>query len=223
MLQVVSIQRQTKGLKKDIVKMQTVLDDVMKLQPKKYHFNESVSAQKLSYGFIAQEVNEIFPEFVGSYKDRKTGEERLTLNYDNFGVIAIKAIQEQQQQIEKQQSQIEELKELVQKLSQQLPLSNTVNGANAKTVVGLMSNKLEQNIPNPLTNAASINYTVPANAKNVQLLITNNSGKMIKQLALTAGKGVVNMDASDLSNGTYNYALVVDGKTIESKKMVVAH
>lgn len=71
-------------LKKDIVLLPDILKSVMKLQPKKYHYKES-KTEKFSYGFIAQDVNEIFPEFVGSYKDRKTGEERLTLNYDNFG------------------------------------------------------------------------------------------------------------------------------------------
>jgi hypothetical protein len=36
------------------------------------------------------------------------------------------------------------------------------------------------------------------------------------------GKGVVNIEASALSAGTYSYVLIVDGKTIATKKMVIA-
>jgi hypothetical protein len=97
-------------LKQDITELPGVMENIMKLKPKKYHFTESASKEKYSYGFIAQEVNEIFPDFVSSYKDRKSGEERYALNYDNFGVLAIKAIQELQKQVE-------ELKQTVTKLS----------------------------------------------------------------------------------------------------------
>ena len=36
------------------------------------------------------------------------------------------------------------------------------------------------------------------------------------------GKGILNVFANDLSNGTYTYSIIVDGQTIETKKMVTA-
>ena len=48
-------------------------------------------------------------------------------------------------------------------------------------------------------------------------------GTPVKQIILYAGSGVVNIDASAFSSGTYTYSLLVNGKLIESKKMVVAH
>ena len=47
------------------------------------------------------------------------------------------------------------------------------------------------------------------------------NGKVIKQMPLSKGQGSVNVDASALSNGTYNYSLVVDGKKIETKEWLL--
>jgi hypothetical protein len=45
----------------------------------------------------------------------------------------------------------------------------------------------------------------------------------MKQINLTgSGKGRVNVDASMLIPGTYNYSLIVDGRVIDSKQMVIA-
>ena len=88
----------------------------------------------------------------------------------------------------------------------------------------LSSVSMSQNNPNPVAGATTIRYSLPAGFRAAQIIITDNSGKTIKQLPLnTAGNGTINIDASTLSSGTYNYTLVVDGKTIESKRMVVAH
>ncbi len=37
----------------------------------------------------------------------------------------------------------------------------------------------------------------------------------------TGGKGTVIIDGSKLSSGTYNYAITVNGKWVDSKKMIV--
>ena len=86
---------------------------------------------------------------------------------------------------------------------------------NAQSVV------LEQNVPNPFADQTSINYYLPDNTQKAQLLFYNAQGRLIQSTDLSQkGKGVVNVFASDLSNGIYTYTLVVDGKIIETKKMV---
>ncbi len=88
----------------------------------------------------------------------------------------------------------------------------------------LTSASLDQNNPNPFVGATTIHYSVPAGFRAAQIVISDNSGKPIKQVQLsTAGTGTVNIDASTLSSGTYNYSLVTDGKVLVSKKMTVAH
>ena len=70
----------------------------MKLEAVTYRYNPEASDKKRSLGFIAQDVENMFPELVGSNADQD-GKRYLALNYSGFGVLAVKAIQEQQQQI----------------------------------------------------------------------------------------------------------------------------
>jgi hypothetical protein len=95
-------------LKKNIEDISPVLDKVLQLKAKKYQFIDAGETTKKSTGFISQEVVDLFPELVHSAK--RTAEDPtlyLSLNYAGFSVIAIKAIQEQQQQIQTQQQIID--------------------------------------------------------------------------------------------------------------------
>jgi len=80
---------------------------------------------------------------------------------------------------------------------------------------------LEQNVPNPFAEQTTINYSLPDNTVKAQMLFYNAEGKLIQSTELTQkGKGTLNVFASDLSSGIYTYTLVVDGKIIETRKMV---
>lgn len=85
-----------------------ILDNVLQLRAKSYIFKDTPEASRC-IGFIAQEVAELFPELVQSGpQDDST----LTLNYSDFGVLAIKAIQEQQILISKLENRIAALEAL---------------------------------------------------------------------------------------------------------------
>lgn len=94
-------------LKKDIRPMGAMIDAVMKLQPKRYRFLEQPSDAPETLGFLAQDVARIFPELVQHGGDG--GADVFTMDHSGFGIIAIKAIQEQQQIIQTQQKTIEQL------------------------------------------------------------------------------------------------------------------
>lgn len=80
---------------------------------------------------------------------------------------------------------------------------------------------LLQNIPNPFAEQTTISYSLPDNTVKAQMLFYNAQGKLIQSTELSQkGKGTLNVFASDLSSGIYTYTLVVDGKIIETKKMV---
>jgi len=97
-------------LKNNIQEMDTsVIQKVMQLNPVTYSY-KSDSTNKKQDGFIAQEVQKLFPELV-SEKKTENGE-FLTLRYDAFGVLAIRTIQEQQKEINTLKIEITELKKL---------------------------------------------------------------------------------------------------------------
>ena len=103
-----------KRLKKNVSDLEPVLEKVMRLKPSRYKFKvESGLGDQL--GFIAQEVRAYFPELVST--SAGNGYEDLhTVNYDGFGALAIKAIQEQQEVIESQAEKIASLEERLAKL-----------------------------------------------------------------------------------------------------------
>lgn len=107
-------------LKSNIVPMANVLDRILLLEPVQYNYAH-LSKDNISKGFIAQDVQKIFPEMVSVAVDTKM----LALPYDEFSVIAVKAIQEQQKIIDKQQKQIDELKASVEQLMQIVKLDTT--------------------------------------------------------------------------------------------------
>jgi len=97
-------------LKNSIEKVSTVLDKVMKLNPSTYYYNADESRSCKSWGFLAQEVATVFPEIVRE----KNG--YMGLVYDDFAIISIKAIQEQQIIIDAQADEIKSIKDQLAKL-----------------------------------------------------------------------------------------------------------
>ena len=81
---------------------------------------------------------------------------------------------------------------------------------------------LQQNIPNPFNNATSISYTLPQRFTSAQIVITDKNGKTLKSITIQgSGKGIINVDASTLASGAYQYSLIVDGNFIDTKQMML--
>ena len=88
-----------RALKHDITDMDDALELALKLRPVRYKWNATNTP---CLGFIAQEVQPLFPEIV-SESTHGSGEEArkvLGVKYDTFGVIAIAAVQQLKQQLE---------------------------------------------------------------------------------------------------------------------------
>ncbi len=96
-------------LKVDIRNYTNTLSNLLKIGVKTY---KGINSDKTEIGLIAQEVAQVFPEIVYNNTNDK-GEQFYTMDYSRIGVLAVKAIQEQQLIIEKQQKEIETLKKQV--------------------------------------------------------------------------------------------------------------
>ncbi|MDD5097678.1 MAG: tail fiber domain-containing protein, partial [Candidatus Omnitrophica bacterium] len=111
-------------LKENIVGLENgIMDKIMKLKPSAFDYNDkyyqltgySKDGRKL-YGFVAQEMQEVFPEMV---KEQQLGKETyLDTNLTNLQVYLVKAIQEQQDLIKEQQLEINALKARLDKLEE---------------------------------------------------------------------------------------------------------
>ena len=93
--------------KENISPLENVLDKVLQLSPSRYDYKEDYG-NKNQIGFIAQEVEEVLPEF---YLPGVTEEEMSTVKFSDNATTAllVKAIQEQQEIIKDLKSRIEAL------------------------------------------------------------------------------------------------------------------
>lgn len=217
-----------KRMKKNIQPMESMLDMINKLQPVSYIIKtDATNTQRL--GFIAQDVQKVFPSFVTHVNDKTRNKDQYLMDYSGFGVIAIKGIQELELQVKEKddkindlQAQINELKNMVLSMQKCSPCaSSSIQAVNESSVILSNAASLEQNIPNPFDNSTVINYNLPGKFKTAAIIISDNNGKTLKQLSISAaGKGSITVDAATLAAGVYRYSLLVDGKIIGTKQMI---
>jgi hypothetical protein len=94
--------------KKNIENIGGTLDDINKLNPVSYLLLNQESNDKKSYGFIAQELKDIFPDVV---IEPKNDNELYSINYASIIPLLTKSIQELTKKIELQQDEINYLKQ----------------------------------------------------------------------------------------------------------------
>lgn len=103
-------------VKKNFSKITTVLPNLLQLNPIKYHFLNENATQKKHIGLLAQEVEKYFPELV----DYHTETDIYQMNYAGFGVLAIRGIQEQQEEIEALQKNNKKIIEEIESLKKSI-------------------------------------------------------------------------------------------------------
>lgn len=112
-----------------------------KLQPLNYRFKKQKD-DKFHLGMIAQDVESVYPELVSYNED----EDLYQLDYSGLGVIAIKAIQEQQKIITTQADKIKQLEAaLLEKEKAMNNLSGRIEKIEALIGNGLNNKELTQN------------------------------------------------------------------------------
>jgi hypothetical protein len=200
-------------MKEDIRYFSEGLSMLMKLKPMTYLWkNKSIDKDK-HYGFVAQELQEVFPDAIVKGNSEK---DTLGVIYTELIPVLTKAIQEQQVLIEKQNAQIEKLNTAI--------FAQNANGVSNKNVEsnGIL-NKLPvlfQNVPNPFGSNTNIDYFVPNGTIQAGITVYDINGKLIYSFTIDkTGFGRVELNDSEIAQGNYFYTLIVDGKVIDTKTM----
>jgi hypothetical protein len=171
-------------------------------------------------GFVAQEVEKAAKEVGYNFSGvdiPKSDRDFYGLRYSEFVVPLVMALQELSKKTDMLEKQNAELKKRLEKLELEI-----VNRNSNTSRASLNSVQLEQNVPNPFARTTTIAYTLPAGTQKAELLISDYSGKVIKTIGIfNTGRGTMSIDASLYNNGTYNYSIVIDGRTVETRKMMI--
>ncbi|MCF8464429.1 MAG: T9SS type A sorting domain-containing protein [Flavobacteriales bacterium] len=80
---------------------------------------------------------------------------------------------------------------------------------------------ISESYPNPATKEAKINYSLRSDWKTAEITLYSMLGAKVRKVALKEKQGVLKMDVSTLPAGMYFYTLMVDDKSISTKKMLV--
>lgn len=96
-------------LKKDIAEAEPMLERALQLPIRRYRWKDEDASAKHKLGVIAQEVQPLFPDLVTESPSHAGEESHLMVGYSDFGLIAIKALQELKAQ---QDAQLAELRNL---------------------------------------------------------------------------------------------------------------
>ena len=86
--------------------------------------------------------------------------------------------------------------------------------------------ELKQNYPNPFNPTTQINYELGiTNYESAKIVVSNAMGQIVWSSQLTAHSsqltGSILFDGSSFNSGVYYYSLVVDGKKMDTRKMIL--
>lgn len=204
-------------LKKNIESLQSgALQKVLNLRPVAYNYKneeQRSDGNKLKeIGLLAQEVEQVIPEAVSF---SKLGNVKM-LDYNMITPVLIKAIQEQEAIIESLQKEINKLK------SSGTAAKNSSSEQGVTEELNSSLASLEQNTPNPFSQSTEIRYFLPETTIQAYLYVYNMNGLQVKHIKITQkGQGCITIAGSELQPGMYLYALIADGKEIDTKRMIL--
>lgn len=168
--------------------------------------NEVVSLpMKKHYGFIAQELQKIYPNLVVENEEGYLG-----INYLEIIPLLVRSIQE--------------LKAEVNMLHDGKIFRNSqgYTAGQGLTSLEAIVTTLYQNTPNPFTESTHIQCDIAETVANANLYIYNMNGEQITEFVITErGTTSVTIDGGSLSAGMYLYSLVADGQVIDTKRMIL--
>ncbi len=241
-------QASDRKLKKDIVKYEGALDQVTKLVASTYTFDHAKYPGMAlpggkQIGFMADNVQEIFPGLIktaplpaGATRDARgkvtyhSIPDVKTVNYMGLIPVLAEAIKEQKQIVDQkdaviaaQNDKIAQLESKFNQLASFLQQNGKITPEQLKAVqISTEKASLGQNVPNPSNGISNISFYLPAAVQSANLQVVNALGVVVKTIPVSQrGNGQVALDATEFAAGQYSYSLIVDGKVVDTKNMMM--
>lgn len=164
--------------------------------------------------WAAEEVGKVLPAAVAWEED---GKSVSGMNYDAVIPVLVEAFKELSRE---KDNKIKALEARLAKLEGASPNART--GADDASSATKSSALLRQNRPNPFGEKTIIEYTLPESTGQAILFIYNLQGEQLKRFDIVDKRSKsLELDGSTLPAGLYLYSLMIDGKVVDTKQMVL--
>ncbi len=133
---------------------------------------------------------------------------------------------------------IQAIKELKAKVDALSPSGNNLMMAPIQTPIGESIEKEEleleasplspaqaelfQNSPNPFSERTTIRFCIPDDTHNAFIYIFDMTGRMQKKIPVTSSMDSISINGYELPAGMYFYSLIIGGKEIDTKRMILS-
>lgn len=213
-----------KNIKDEITTIDSASAKINKLRGvtyklKKEKANPAVYGRANEYmGVIAQEVEAVAPQVVKTFGDNTKG-----VCYEMLVGLLIQGMKEQNAKIAQLESDLNgccTAKGNGRMAGDASSSSATPGNSSSNSITG--GSYVKQNVPNPFNKETIIDYYIAEKSLDAGILVFDMNGKLLRTLKLSArGNGSVSISAGDLQPGMYYYSLMVDGREIDTKKMII--
>lgn len=164
----------------------------------------------VNYGLDAAQLKAVFPKLVLQDK-----EGNYSINYVEMVPLLVKGMNEMSAKIETLEQQLEVEKQAKRVKSETTGIEETPNDIDMV--------RMDQNKPNPFSESTVIGLNIPEKTQKANIFIYDLSGKQIQNVPVAErGETNITVYASDLGAGMYIYTLVVDGKVVVTRRMIVS-
>lgn len=196
-------ERSDKKDKENIIKLDnSYVSKLSQLDGVQYNWKSDIS-KKAEIGFLAQDVEKVFPEVVRGVD----GIEGKSISYSHMVPILVEAIKEQQTAIESLTIKLEELQEKL--------------GSTNKPI-STMGSKLIKSFPNPTDGDATVKLFLENNVKDAKLVVSTINGKIVNTYTITErGEVSYTINNRNQDNGIYIYSLLIENQKIDSQKVIL--
>jgi hypothetical protein len=159
----------------------------------------------VQYGLDANQLKAVYPELV--YEDNNGN---VSINYVEIVPLLVQCINELK-------DEIAELKGTSPRKAKAQPTAIEERVSDIDVV------RMDQNKPNPFSESTVITLNIPKESQSASIFIYDMSGKQVQSLPVSErGETNITVYASDLAAGMYIYTLVVDGKVVVTRRMIVS-
>lgn len=166
------------------------------------------------FGFMAQQVEDVYPDLV-----RRDPSGLLYIDYIGMIPLLVDALQ-------KMKSRTDSLETVIERfgITEVMTRACGMNDENEDESgnKNSLSAILYQNYPNPWSATTEIRCSLPFDVKTACVYIYDLQGQQIrKEEVVGRGDTSVSLRGTDFKAGMYIYALVVDGKEVDTKRMIL--